>query len=130
MRKRTLGAALLAGLALSGAGAFTASNSIANSTAGYGTATVSGVTVTDTNYTLAALDNSKVTAMSFTHASDLSGKTVKLDLTNGGVVVSSAVSTCVGGSGTALGKTVCTFSAPAGGVPLTSFDGFGLTVVQ
>jgi hypothetical protein len=130
MRKRTLGAALLAGLALSGAGAFTASNSIANSTAGYGTATVSGVTVTDTNYTLAALDNSKVTAMSFTHASDLTGKTVKLDLTNAGVVVSSAVSTCVGGSGTALGKTVCTFSAPVGGVPLTSFDGFGLTVVQ
>ena len=130
MRKRTLGVVLLAGLALSGAGAFTASNSIANSTAGYGTATVSGVTVTDTNYTLAPTDNSKVTGMSFTHVSDLTGKTVKLDLTSGGTVVSSAVSTCVGGSGTALGKTVCTFTAPVGGVPLTSFDGFALTVVQ
>src|SRR4051794_12604263 len=130
MRKRTLGAVLLAGLALSAAGAFTASNSIANSTAGYGTATVSGVTVTDTNYTLAALDNSKVTAMSFTHVSDLTGKTVKLDLTNGGTVVASAISTCVGGSGTALGKTVCTFTSPIGGGALTAVGGLGATGVQ
>ena len=84
MRKRTLGAVLLAGLALSGAGAFTASNSIANSTAGYGTGAVSGVTVTDTNYTLSLTDNSKVTAMSFTHADNLVGKTVLLDLKNAG----------------------------------------------
>jgi hypothetical protein len=127
MRKRTLGAVLLAGLALSGAGAFTASNTIAGSTAGYGTAAVSGVTVTDTNYTLSLTDNSKVTAMSFTHADNLVGKTVLLDLKNGGADIAGDAATCVPGSGTALGKTVCTFTVP---VSMTAFDGFALTVHQ
>ena len=127
MRKRTLGAVLLAGLALSGAGAFTASNTIADSTAGYGTAAVSGVTVTDTNYTLSLTDNSKVTAMSFTHADNLVGKTVLLDLTNGGTGIAGDANSCVPGAGTALAKTVCTFTVP---VSMTAFDGFALTVHQ
>lgn len=130
MRKRTLGVVLLAGLAMSGAGASTASNTIADSTAGFGDAAVSGVTVTDTNYTLAALDQSKVTAMSFTHAADLTGMTVLLELTNGGSAVAGVTSSCVGGAGTALAKTVCTFTLPVGGVDLASFDGFNLTVHQ
>ena len=53
MRKRTLGVVLLAGLAMSGAGAFTGSNAMpsgsATATAGYGEVTASGVTVTDTS---------------------------------------------------------------------------------
>jgi hypothetical protein len=127
MRKRTLGAVLLAGLALSGAGAFTASNTIADSTAGYGTAAVSGVTVTDTNYTLSLTDNSKVTAMSFTHADNLVGKTVLLELKSAGADIAGDGNTCVAGTGTALGKTVCTFTSA---VSMTAFDGFALTVHQ
>ncbi|MCW2679573.1 MAG: hypothetical protein JWM62_974 [Frankiales bacterium] len=128
MRKRTLGVVLLAGLAMSGAGAFTASNTIASSTAGFGSGAVTGVTVTNTNYTLAALDNSKMTAMSFTHAVDLTGKTVLLELKNGTTPVVTTNACVPGAGGTA--KTVCTFTVPVGGVPLTSFDGFDLTVHQ
>lgn len=128
MRKRTLGAALLAGLAVSGAGAFTASNTISGSTAGYGSAAVSGVTVTNTNYTVDPLDNSKITAVSLTHAADLTGKTVKLELTSAGTITQAATTnTCVPGSGGALGKTVCTFTSS---VSTASFDGFNLLVVQ
>jgi hypothetical protein len=124
MRKRTLGAIVLAGLALSGAGAFTASNSVPDSVAGYGTAAVSGVTVSNTTYTLNALDQSKVTAITFTHATSLVGKTVVMGLTSGGTDVTAA-NTCVGGALT----TVCTFTAAAGQA-ISSFDGLKLTVVQ
>jgi hypothetical protein len=124
MRKRTLGAIVLAGLAVSGAGAFTASNTVADSVAGYGTANVTGVTVSNTAYTLNATDSSKVTAMTFTTAQSLVGKSVVLQLTNGGSNVTAA-STCVGGALT----TACTFTT-VGGVAIASFDGFGLTVHQ
>ena len=51
MRKRTLGVVLVAGLAISGAGASTASNTVTSGgTAGYGTATVSGGTVNSIKY--------------------------------------------------------------------------------
>lgn len=126
MRKRTLGVVLLAGLAMSGAGAFTASNTIADSTAGYGTGDVSGVAVTDTNYTLSVTDNSKVTAMSFTHADDLALKTVLLELKNAGSDITGDANTCVPGTG-GLVKTVCTFTVA---VNIAAFDGFALTVHQ
>lgn len=124
MRKRTLGVVLLAGLAMSGAGAFTASNTVADSVAGYGEAAVTGVTVTDTSYTLHAVDKSSVTVITFTHAEDLTGLNVVLGLQDNNVDVV-APNTCVGG---AL-STVCTFTALTGQA-IDSFDELQLTVVQ
>lgn len=70
MRKRTLGVVLLAGLAISGSGAFTAANEMSAvedtdaNAAGYGDATVSGGTVLSINYTHDSSD-STVSGASF-----------------------------------------------------------------
>ncbi|HWH29631.1 MAG TPA: hypothetical protein VNU26_11825 [Mycobacteriales bacterium] len=126
MRKRTLGVALLAGLAVSGAGAFTAGNTVPSSTAGYGSATVTGATVTDIAYTLDATDtdSSKVTAVVFTANGDLSLKTAKMTLKNGGSDVTTATNTC---AVTYLTNSTitCTFTAAQ---EIASFDGLALTV--
>lgn len=127
MRMRTRGLVLLAGLAISGSGAFTAGSAATAGTAGYGEGAVSGVVFTDTSFTLAPADSSKVAAMSFTHAVDLTGKTIQLRLTDGAQAIT-ATSTCVGGAGTATGQTTCTFTRPLGGVAVADFDGFGISV--
>jgi hypothetical protein len=85
MRKRTLGAVLLAGLAMSGAAAFTGSNNMtaaATNTAGYGSATASGVTVTDIDFATVANDESKVDSVTFTTSDNLTGKVARLSLRN------------------------------------------------
>ncbi len=89
MRKRTLGVVLLAGLAMSGAGAFTASNTMSqgSNVAGYGEATATGATVTDIKYTTLTADNSKLSQVVFSSSTDLAagvGKTAKLILKDSG----------------------------------------------
>ena len=93
MRKRTLGVVLLAGLAMSGAGAFTASNTMSQSSnvAGYGQATATGATVTDIKYTTLTTDHSKLSQVVFVSSTNLAagvGKTAKMVLkdSGGGVV--------------------------------------------
>lgn len=77
MRKRTLFAAVvLAGVAAAGGTAFTASNTVANSVAGYGTSTVSGATVTNVSHTLSA-DGSKIESSTVTFEVAQTGRTVK-----------------------------------------------------
>ena len=131
MRKRTLGAVVLAGLAVSGAGAFTAANDMTaisggtTNVAGYGTATVTGATVTAVHYNLTATDQSKVDSIDFTATGNLSTKTALLSLTNGGSPVV-AVNSC-----TLVYTTTtlihCTFVAAES---LAAFDGEALTVSQ
>jgi hypothetical protein len=93
MRKRTLGVVLLAGLAMSGAGAFTASNTMnqTSNIAGYGQATATGAVVTDIKYTTLTSDHSKLSQVVFVSSTDLSagvGKTAKMVLKDsvGGVL--------------------------------------------
>lgn len=129
MRKRTLGVALLAGLAISGGGAFTASNTVSDSVAGYGEATVSGVTVTDVDYTMNAAADA-VTAIAFVAGSDIRGKQLVLKLQNGSTDVATAsnaalaTNACVINATTGLGAT-CTFATP---VSVTSYDGLAISV--
>jgi len=79
MRSKTskiIGAvAIVAALVGSGA-AFTASNTVPASVAGYGSSTISGATATALNYTLAA-DGATITAAALTFTGNQTGRTVK-----------------------------------------------------
>jgi hypothetical protein len=132
MRKRTLGAVLLAGLAVSGAGAFTASNTLpATSTSGYGAAAVTGATVTTIAYTPSTTDSSKLSQVVFTSTTDVTGKTATMTLRNLGSQVSGPYSCTLGtylaGSMTITCSTGATDAARAA---IASFDSVALTVVQ
>lgn len=131
MRKRTLGAVLLAGLALSGAGAFTASNTVSGSTAGYGAGAVSGVAVTAIKYTLNTAQDS-ATAVSFVTDTDVSTKTLVVKLMSGSTQAAIAstdatiggTNLCTPVAATGLGAT-CTFTTA---VPLANFTSLAVTV--
>ena len=102
MRKRTLGVALLAGLAISGGSAFTASNTMSQTSniAGYGQATATGATVTDIKYATLTADHSRLSQVVFSSSSDLLagvGKTAKMVLKKS--------------DGTVLGSYDCTIGA-------------------
>jgi hypothetical protein len=127
MRKRTLGAVVLAGLAVSGAGAFTASNTFSNTSdvAGYGTNTVTGATVTNVHYNVDALDSSKVDSIVFTATEDLTGKSSVLTLFSGASAVV-APNTCANVYTTSTAIT-CTFTSPES---IAAFDKVALTVSQ
>jgi hypothetical protein len=127
MRKRTLGAVVLAGLAVSGAGAFTANNTFTNTSdvAGYGTNTVTGATVTNVHYNVTTLNSSTVDSIVFTATENLTGKSSVLALFSGTNAVS-APSTCVNVFVTTTTIT-CTFAAPES---IAAFDKVALTVSQ
>jgi hypothetical protein len=75
MRTFAAGIAVIAALAAGGA-AFTASNTIPNSVAGYGSSTISGATATALTYTR-SLDGSTITAANLTFDGDQSARAVK-----------------------------------------------------
>lgn len=132
MRKRTLGAVLLAGLAASGAGAFTASNSLpATTTAGYGAAAVTGATVSTIQYTPSATDSSKLSQVVFTSTTDVTGKTATMTLRSGGAQVGSPYA-CTLGTYTVTSMTITcsTGATDAARATFASFDQVALTVVQ
>ena len=107
--------------------AFTAANNFTAPTnvAGYGQMTATGATITNVAYTLAS-DVSKVSAVTFTTTTDISGKTARLQLRQGSTIVSTH--TCDTSGAFAASMTVpCTITTPA---DLTSFDTTGFTVVQ
>lgn len=127
MRKRTLGVVLLTGLALSGAGAFTASNTMSqgSNVAGYGQATATGATVTDIAYTALATDANKLDSVTVTTSTNITGKTAKLVLKLG--------TTHVGTYACTLGTYVTTMTATCDVSPdlaMTAFDETGFTVVD
>lgn len=134
MRKRTLGVVLLAGLAMSGAGAFTGSNTFSNGsgtkTAGYGTVTATGVTVTDVDYNLSTTDSSKLASAVFTTTTDMTGKTAKMTLrdSNDAVVVATdCTSAAESLAGVLTGNYLIT--CDNSDTALSSFTAVGLTVV-
>ncbi|HTU96710.1 MAG TPA: hypothetical protein VMF14_12775 [Solirubrobacteraceae bacterium] len=64
------------GAIAAGGAAFTASNTVPNTTAGYGTSTITGATATDIAYTLSP-DGTSITGATITFTGDLSNDTVK-----------------------------------------------------
>lgn len=91
---------LLAGVAVAAAGvttsAFTASNTVPSSTAGYAAATVTGATATKINYVLDPVDKSLVDEVNFEITEDITNMQVFLTLRQNGAVVGSAISCTVG----------------------------------
>ena len=140
MRKRTLGVVLVAGLAISGGSAFTASNTLPTSTAGYGANTVSGAVVSDIAYVANSTDSSLLDSVKFTSAEDLSGKTgsMTLRLTDGTIVGSAyscSLSQTLLDSTTGLfvsgtSQSVFTCSTAATDPAINSFQSVGLSVVD
>lgn len=131
MRKRTLGAVLLAGLAVSGAGAFTASNTMneTSNIAGYGQSTATGVTVTDIAYTTVASDATKLASVVFTTSDNLNagvGKTAKLVL-QGGSGVLGTYSCTIGAFVVTSGSITCN---TADNPTVASVTATGITVVD
>jgi hypothetical protein len=74
-KKMVAGVAAVAALAAGGA-AYTASNTVADSVAGYGTSNISGATATSVNYTLSA-DGTQINSAALVFDGDLTGRTVK-----------------------------------------------------
>jgi hypothetical protein len=120
---------LLAGVAVAAAGvatsAYTASNTVPDSVAGYSSADVSGAEATNINYVLDGTDKSLIDSIDFDLVGDLDDKTAILTLKDGTGVVGSPV-TCTVSAFT----TVTPVSCPTPDRPLEDFDGIGLTVVQ
>jgi hypothetical protein len=77
MRKRTIAGLIAAGaVAVAIGSASTASNTIPDSVAGYGTSTITGATATALHYTLSA-DGTTITDAALTFSGDLTGKNVE-----------------------------------------------------
>jgi hypothetical protein len=74
MRKSTkiLGALAVAGLIIAGGTVFTEANTVPTSTAGYGTSTVTGVTVTNVKYNVHATNANLLDSIVFTETEDVS----------------------------------------------------------
>jgi hypothetical protein len=123
---------LLAGVAVAAAGvttsAFTASNTVPASVAGYAAATVTGATATNITYELDASDKSLVDAIKFDITENVTGMQAYLTLRTGGAsgtVVGSPI-LCVIAARTTVSPVTCTTSDR----PVAAFDTIGLTVAQ
>ena len=87
MRKSTkiLGALAVAGLIIAGGTVFTEANTVPTSTAGYGTSTVTGVTVTNVHYAVSTADANAIDSIAFTETQNVSTDKFQAILTiNGG----------------------------------------------
>jgi hypothetical protein len=138
MRKSRL---LLAGVAVAAAAAatsaFTASNTVPPSVAGFGQAEVSGATVTNIHYVVNADDGTILDAVEFTTTDDITNNTSTMTLKTGstagvgGTVVGDpypcVVKAGAGWDGTSLVLTCDTTGTTRN---FEDFDAVGLTVIQ
>ncbi|MHB1568852.1 MAG: hypothetical protein ACYC0H_06575 [Solirubrobacteraceae bacterium] len=76
LTRRLIVVAVIVGALAAGGAAFTASNTIPNSVAGYGTSNISGATATDIKYTLNG-PGTEITGAQITFNGDLSADTVQ-----------------------------------------------------
>lgn len=87
--RRLVLAVVLVGALAAGGAAFTASNSLPATTAGYGSSSITGATATDIAYTLSA-DGTQITGATITFTGDLSNDTVKAGFENNNLTTCSA----------------------------------------
>lgn len=74
--KRLIAAAVVVGALAAGGAAFTNSNTLTDSVAGYGTSHITGATATDVVYTLSG-DGTQINTVTITWNSDVSADTVE-----------------------------------------------------
>ena len=122
---------LIAGAAVAAAGiatsAFTASNDVPNSVAGYDEATVTGATVTKIEYVVNATDTSLLDSVKFTATQNIATMKAYLQLQEAdGDPVGSPITCTVG----AYGGTSTPVTCLTPGREITSFEGLALTVAQ
>jgi hypothetical protein len=121
---------LLAGTAVAAAGiatsAFTASNDVPNSVAGYDEATVTGATVSKIEYVVNATDASVLDSIKFTATENVAGMKAYLQLKKtDGTNVGTPLTCTIGTFGTNTPITCLTT-----GRAITDFQGLALTVAQ
>jgi len=134
---------LLAGVAVAAAAAatsaFTASNTVVPSVAGYGQAEVTGATVTNVHYVVNDDDGDVVDAVEFTTTTDITGAVSTMSLRTGatagvgGTVVGDPYACTVKDAWDALDPTptvVLTCDTSATPLSFTAFNAVGLTVVS
>jgi hypothetical protein len=96
--KRIIGAIVVIAAIAAGGAAFTASNTVPDTVAGYGTSNISGATVTAMHYTLNA-DGTQITDASLTFQGDQTHNVVKAGFGT------DALTTCTVGSYDSTGDT-------------------------
>ena len=133
MRKRTLGVVLLAGLAMSGAGAFTGSNTFSGTPdrAGYGSVSATGVTVSNVKYNTSVSDASQLASVVFTVEEDVtSGHTSTMTLRSATDAVFSTT-TCGAAAAIDLLNLSLGYTITCDNVDTaySNFESVGLTVV-
>ena len=119
MRRKPLsiiaGVAVVGALAAGGA-AFTASNTIPDTTMGFGTSHITGATATSLTYTRSA-DGSHITAATLVFTGDITANTVEAGF-NANALETCAAGSLVGGNTT----VVCTFGTPEPTDGATTFN--------
>lgn len=138
MNKRTLGLALVAGLAVSGGSAFTAANddtaleATNANVAGYSNATVTGAVVTAVDYTQDSANASLIDEVKFVATGNLTSKQASVVLWSGSTNNGNYTCTAAAGSGTVLGVAVPStdtiFTCATPNEPIAEFDSLGITV--
>jgi|tagenome__1003787_1003787.scaffolds.fasta_scaffold19972812_1 hypothetical protein len=120
---------LLAGAGLAAAAvtgsAFTASNTVGPSSAGYGEGSVSGMTVSDIDYVPVTADATKLDSVVFTTTQDITGKQAKMTLKKASSQVGSPIACVVDSTFSTQMAVTCDISPD---VLFTAFDTVGLTV--
>jgi hypothetical protein len=114
-RNLLVGLVVVGALAAGGA-AFTASNTIPDTTMGFGTSHITGATATSLTYTRSA-DGSSITAATLVFTGDLSANTVEAGF-NANALDTCATGTVSGGNTT----VVCTLSTPEPTAGATTFN--------
>ncbi len=108
--KRIIGAAALICALAAGGAAFTASNTVPDSVAGYGSDTVSGATATTIHYVLSS-DGQEITGVNLVFSQDLTNNnagpdyTVKAGFDGTGAPTACTVGTYTSGTGTSVACT-------------------------
>jgi hypothetical protein len=102
-KKRIVAAIAVIGALAAGGAAFTASNTVPGSIAGYGTSTISGATATSIHYVLNAAGD-QITGVNLVFSDDLTANgtgTVKAGF-NGGAATDCTVGSYTAGTGTSV----------------------------
>jgi hypothetical protein len=114
--RRMVAVVVLIGAIAAGGAAFTASNTIPATTAGYGSSTISGATADSLDYTYSA-DGTSITQEDLVLHGDLTADVVKAGF-NGGSLTACTVASAVDGSGNT--PVTCTISQGTAGA--TAFN--------
>jgi hypothetical protein len=124
---KVLGALAAAGIVATSTSAFTASNTMpSGGVAGYGQTTSTGATITAFSQTTVVLDASRLASVTFSSATNVTGKTAKMTLKSGNTLVGTSYACSLGGY--VLGTMSITCNTPDNPL-LNTFDTRGLSVV-